>query len=481
MRNFLLSFAIVLFAIENSWGQSAPSTQESAPDRTYTVTRWDENYSFLADPTQRTDFWDPIKYVPLNSTDDWYASFGGQIRERYEYFNNYTFGTGPQTRDGYLDTRLTENADLHFGPYVRVFLQGASALETGRNGGPRANDRDELDLEQGFVDLKIPLATPTDFTLRAGRQFLEFGAARLIGPADFSNVRKNFDGFRGDLDSPDNSLALFLVRPVLVEPYRFDSSDDQNALAGAYDTLQLPGLIPSAHSRLELYELYLNRQRTSFTNETGTGTEDRFTSGFRMTTNPKPFDFDLEADYQYGNFSEHDISAFGIATKDGYTFSDLAFAPRIFLGADVASGSARVHGGDVGTFNQLYPSGHGQFGNIDAIGRQNIIDVDPGLDLTLLAHRKFVESLKLRTSFYEFWRESANDAVYTSSGSILRAAGTSNARYIGSELDFLLNWQVDPHLSAYVGYSHFFAGSFISQTGPSNGIDFFYTALTYEF
>jgi hypothetical protein len=109
--------------------------------------------------------------------------------------------------------------------------------------------------------------------------------------------------------------------------------------------------------------------------------------------------------------------------------------PRIFIGSDVASGSARAHGGDVGTFNQLYPSGHGQFGNIDAIGRQNIIDVEPGLDLTLLEHENFVESLKLRTSFYEFWRQSDHDDVYTAAGTVLRAAGTSDHRYVGSESD----------------------------------------------
>ena len=340
IRCLLLAYRFgIVFAARERAGQSSlsttrPSTQESTAavnavaggqPRTYTLARWEEDHSFLADPTQRTDLWNPIKYVPLNAAGDWYASFGGQIRDRYEYFNHNTFGVGQQTRDGYNDARLTENVDLHFGPFVRVFIQGDSAFETGRNGGPRGNDRDELDLEQGFADLKIPLTANSDFTLRAGRQYLEFGAARLIGPADFSNVRKTFDGFRGDLDSPNNSLTLFLVRPVLVELYRFDSSDSRNVLAGIYDTLRLPRLIVNANTKLELYELYLDRQATSFVNETGAGTEDRFTSGIRLTTNPKPFDFDLEADYQYGTFSGHDIRAFQIATKDGFTFYDVAF------------------------------------------------------------------------------------------------------------------------------------------------------------
>jgi hypothetical protein len=145
----------------------------------------------------------------------------------------------------------------------------------------------------------------------------------------------------------------------------------------------------------------------------------------------------------------------------------------------IASGSSNEHGGTVGTFNQLYPSGHGQFGNIDALGRQNVIDAEVGLDLTLLQHRKYVESLSLRTSFYEFWRQSENDAPYTSSASILRDADGSDARYIGSELDLLLNWQVDRHLSMYTGYSHFFPGSFIEETGDSKDIDYFYAAVTY--
>ena len=200
----------------------------------------------------------------------------------------------------------------------------------------------------------------------------------------------------------------------------------------------------------------------------------------RFTAAPKPFDFDVEGDYQLGSFQSGDINAYSFATKDGFTFSGVLLHPRVYFGFDIASGGSTASR-NVGTFNQLYPSGHGQFGNIDAIGRQNIIDIDPGLDLTLLEHQQFVDSLKLRMSFYEFWRQSLEDAVYTPSGTILRASGASRDRYIGDELDLLVTWQVDRHLSAYAGYSHFFPGGFISATGNSQSIDFFYTAVTYTF
>ena len=85
------------------------------------------------------------------------------------------------------------------------------------------------------------------------------------------------------------------------------------------------------------------------------------------------------------------------------------------------------------------------------------------------------------TQYRQFWRESDQDAVYTSSGSILRASGGSNASAIGSEIDFQVNWQFDRYISAYAGYCHFFHGSFITDTGPHSDIDFVYSALIFTF
>jgi hypothetical protein len=458
------------------------SAQTTLPSSrpSYTVWRYDENYAFLENPSAHTDFFDPIKYIPMNKAGDWYASFGGQVRDRYEHFENYNFGTGPQTANGYNLARITAYTDLHLGSNLRFFVEGIGAFEAGRNGGPRPTDVDQLDLEQGFADYLLPIGSNVDLTLRGGRQYLAYGAQRLIGPSDWLNTPHTFDGFRANLNSAGNELDFFLVRPVLVEPYKFDSSDDHNALAALYDTLQLPRFLQGSHSKLELYTIYLDRLNTSFLSQGGVGTEDVYTLGTRFSGIPKPFDFDVEADYQVGSFKNADINAYSFATKEGYTAYSITFHPRVFFGFDIASGGNK-NPETIETFNQLYPSAHGQFGNIDQIGRMNIIDVNPGFDLSLLQHVKYVQLLTLRTSYYAFWRQSLEDGAYNATGTLFRAAGTSQARSIGSELDFLLNWQVDPHLLAYFGYSHFFPGSFIQQTGPSNPIDFFYTALTYTF
>src|SRR5258706_13450842 len=176
---------------------------------------------------------------------------------------------------------------------------------------------------------------------------------------------------------------------------------------------------------------------------------------------------------------EKDVQAFSVAGMGGYTLADIRFSPRLFLGADIASGGRNNNPGDA--FDQLFPSGHDQFGIIDAIGRQNIIDVHPGATLTLLENKPGIERLTLLTEYRQFWRESNQDAVYTSSGSILRAGGGSNASAIGGEMDLQVNWQIDRHISAYAGYSHFFHGSFITDTGPHSDINFAYSALTFTF
>src|SRR2546430_1757952 len=103
----------------------------------YKQLRYEESYQYLSDSSRRTDFTDQVKYIPLNQEGDSYLTLGGEIRERYEYFNNYNWGKGPQDDNGYLLQRYMVHADLHLGPDVRLFTQFKSGLEDGRNGGAR--------------------------------------------------------------------------------------------------------------------------------------------------------------------------------------------------------------------------------------------------------------------------------------------------------------------------------------------------------
>jgi hypothetical protein len=444
----------------------------------HTVLRYDEDYSYLKDPAARTNLFDPLKFIPLDKPGDIYVTFGGQVRDRYEFFNNFVFGKGVQDPNGYNLIRTMLDADLHLGPYFRVFAEGISATEQGREGGPRPSDVNEVDLYQAFGDFIVPLTTDSSLTLRAGRQVIVFGAQRLVGVSDFTNVRRNSDGVRATLKTPGNILDLFYERPVQVTEYAFDHDFHRTFLMGLYDTWTVPGAWAKAiKAKVEAYTLYVQRLDNTF-NATTAG-EKRYTFGTRLTANPKPFDFDLEGDYQLGTFDGEETHSFSVAEISGYTLEQAMFAPRLFLGFDIASGGDRNHPGDA--FDQLFPSGHDQFGTIDAIGRQNIIDVHPGATFNLLENKPGAKELTLLAQYRQFWRESDQDAVYTSSGSILRTGSGTSATGVGGELDFQLNWQLNRYISAYTGYAHFFHGAFISATGPANDIDFVYTAMTFTF
>lgn len=448
------------------------------PPPKYTSLRWDEDYSYLKDPSRRTDFFDPVKYVPLDESGDSYASVGGQARYRYEYFNNYNFGAGPQDEDGYGLTRLMAHLDLHLTPYFRAFVQGKSAMEDGREGGPRPSDADETDVEQLFADFRLPLADDRSVTLRAGRQEMQYGSTRLIAASDWTNVRRAFEGAKVMYADPSNSLDVFWVRPVLVDKEEPNEGDGNTSFAGAWDTLQLPQLFgPAAKSGLDVYFLALDQT-------VGPGVSvdtDTYTLGTRLFSKPKPWDFDVELDYQFGQSGSGDIAAWSVATEGGYTFDALPCSPRPFLGFDIASGDRDAASADKQTFNQLFPNGHVFFGYMDFIGRQNIVDVHPGLDLLLVDGRPYARRVTLRGEYHTFWRQSAQDAVYTASGAVLRASSGSDQLYIGSEVDFLVTWQVDRHTLFYAGYSHFFTGTFLQETGPSQDADFLYAAVTYTF
>ena len=164
------------------------------PPPPYTPVRYNEDYSYLKDPAKRTDFFDPIKYIPLNEAGDVYLSLGGQFRERYEYFNNANFDPGPQDEHGYFLHRLMAHADLHVGPHFRGFLQLYSALEDRRDPEPRPQDVNEFDVHQAFLDFKLPLGEKSSVTFRGGRRRAGFGLRRrrrrILGQCDAAHQER---------------------------------------------------------------------------------------------------------------------------------------------------------------------------------------------------------------------------------------------------------------------------------------------------
>ncbi|MEO7166120.1 MAG: alginate export family protein [Spartobacteria bacterium] len=435
------------------------------------VSRWKEDWSGLRgrDRSQTGDFFDPIKFIPLNADGSVYLSFGGAVRGRLESFANFNFN--PANDATYFLYHFLLHGDLHITNFVRVYVEGIDAEHTERDlpGGLRPADVNALDLNQAFLDLAIPFEGG-NLTLRGGRQSFSFGKQRLVSPLPWGNAYRHWDGFTAIVESHGWNVTGFWSEFAPVNKYTFDNPDGQTKLYGLYATSGKP-VDPLGY---DLYFLGLDKNDPVAFNGT-VGDEERYTIGGRLFGASHGFDYELENAFQFGHVGAGDIGAWMLATEGGYTLKDAFLKPRLWLGFDYASGDDSA-GGDVGTFNQLFPLGHAYFGYIDAIGRQNIVDLHPGLSVKCAA-----DKLTLKAEGHFFWRAEAADALYNAGGAVIRRGAPGTSKTVGTELDLVANYRFNPHLTVEAGFSRFFAGKFIQQTGPSSDTNFFYLQSEFYF
>ena len=76
-------------------GQSDEKSKKETTPPAYKLLRYEEDYSYLKDPSRRSDFWDPIKYIPLCGREDWYVSFDTMWAARYPRWYKSPSGRTP--------------------------------------------------------------------------------------------------------------------------------------------------------------------------------------------------------------------------------------------------------------------------------------------------------------------------------------------------------------------------------------------------
>jgi len=451
---------------------ASQASQEPAPVKrpNYSNVRYDEDWSVLRN-SQSTSGYDKLKFIPLNDGGSVFLSIGGQARIRLENWADFGFG-GPGSRDdtfGLLRLRLHGN--LNLGSHFRLFVEGKSATATGRDlpGGLRTLEVDSIDLQNTFVEVSAPLEEGK-ISLRVGRQELQFGKQRLVSPLDWSNTRPRlFDGARATFKVSGWQVDGFFSRFARVHKYSFNGNNTGTDFFGLYATGK-----PAPALTVDLYWLGLDRTNSIWGGVSGE--EERHTAGGRLggKIGKTSLDFDFEGALQWGDHGSRDISAFMLASQLGYSFPVLS-GSRVWLGFDLGSGDSDPSDNEVGTFNQLFPLGHAYLGFVDAIGRQNIADLNQG------AAFQVTRRANVRVDSHFFWRVEDEDAVYNAGGGVLRAGNPLLPQRVGWELDWTLRFGINRHTVFTAGYSHFFPGPFIEESGPDNGIDFSYLAIQYTF
>jgi Alginate export len=454
---WLLGWAVVARA-------AAPEMDATA----YHGLRYNDDFSYLADPARSNDFWDGVKYVRIGDGPYGvsYVTFGGELRQRFESYLNPNFGLKAPPSSGYLLSRLTLDADVHLTDYVRAFVQLGEMDRIGNRGVSSTTDIDHLELLQGFVDFKPPSPLGDAPVVRIGREELLFGFQRLVAVREGPNVRRTFDGVRFSDRIGDAQFDLVVVRPVNPTIGVFDDHTNMKQLLTAgYLTVPV-----GAAGKIDLYAMDYENTAAKFCGLSGE--ETRQTFGARLFGAADGFDWNVEAAFQMGRFRNMDIHAGMLAAIVGYTVPGVAWQPRFAIEANYASGD-NGRGNSIGTFNAMFPR-LPYFAETSLLVPANLYDIQPVFSVR--PRRDVLATF----GWDSLWRASANDGLYGSGLVQYTNTNKVSGMFVGSEIFADIRWQVDQHLQIGGIAAEFLSGPAVQQA-LGKSVTFTVLYATYRF
>jgi hypothetical protein len=457
----------VLLALAPERG-AAQDQCSSRPE--YRNLRYEEDWRYLADPACIEGPLDRLKFMPIDAARGRYLSLGGEARLRYETVHNGAFGADPEDEDGYFLKRYLLHADAHAGESLRGFLQLQSANESDRTGGPRAEDEDDLDVNQAFVDWTVHREGDDHVTLRAGRQELEFGASRLLSARDGLNTRQSFDGVRSFGRLGRWNYSATVAQTVNTVPGAFDNySSPRNQYTGA--SAWTPNrFLPGGNTTI--YGNFRRQQDVQF--DAGRGMDERYTSGLRFWGRTDTLDYNWEGGIQRGEFEGKRVRAWYFASDTGFTLGARESRPRLGLRFDATSGDRDRNDAELNTFNSLFAS-TSYSGLSGQLGPANAIDVAPSIGFSPVAN------VRVNAGVIGFWRVSREDGIYSTTGSLKRSGQSSGARHIGNQATVQVIHTPTRNWTLLATAAYFDAGRFLEETPPAEDVTYFTAWAAFRF
>lgn len=443
-----------------------------APFGLLPTSAFDLDYRYLEKEGNEPHFTDDIKRIRLG--DNWLLSFGGSFW--YRHMREKDSRLNPAGIDNNYNLQRTRiHADLWYQDQFRIFAEALDARVSGLDLPALPIDRNETDMLNLFVDLKLGQFMDGAAYARIGRQELLYGSQRLISTLDWANTRRTFQGVKTFWHTPTFDIDAFWVRPLITDPTKFDRWDTDRSLAGVWGTYKgTPG------QSIDAYVLSLKDDRNVtpaqiLQGNTVNGDSRVHTVGGRIVGDSQRVLYELEGMYQFGKRSNQNISAFALASGVGYQFP-VSMNPQLWLRYDYASGDRNPAGGRSKTFNQLFPFGHYYMGFLDRVGRQNIQD----FNAQFTVHPE--HWLTVITQYHRFYLAQKRDFLYNAGGAAtLRDATGQSGSHVGDEIDLRINVHLHRDQEFLFGYSRLTPGEFLRKTRPDIKPDLFYAQYVFRF
>lgn len=414
-----------------------------------------------------------ITPAPNNSlTWNFQARVRGEWRENAFDFN---WGLDSATDDTWLLHRIRVGLEWQPLPWLRIQMQGQDARESFSDradipGVLAAEGDDAFDLRLASLEF----GDPKHLSLKLGRQVLAYGDERLVGPLEWLNFSRTFDAVKLHYQQTNWWLDAFTSSVVRIHESHFNVSDwldGENTRDQLFSGLYFSTSVIPVQTT-DLYAFHLHEEGPV------SGT-DYATIGTRMKGDPLKlhgWDYTLEFVGQAGQVLGEDLRAYAYHLEAGYNWLETPWKPRLAFEYSYGSGDGQVGDGQNRTFQNLFPTNHPPYGFMDTFSWQNMHNLV--LRLAVQPHAKVKTTLDL----HAFWLADTGDAWYRANGTTRVRPITPGANnYAGSELDFAVNTKLTQHLDMLIGYSHFFAGSYLDDTGAGDDADFAYLMLTLNY
>ena len=448
---------------------------------------------------------------------------GANYRSRFEQKNgggftdagsNWDFSKRPvdDNNNSYLLSRLMPRVAFT-GRRLAFTVEGRMSSSLGDErfnatapGQALAENDAGVDVHQAFVFIGNHKEFP--LSLKIGRQELVYGDQRLVGHFRWNNNARTFDAVKLRWQNGLFGVDLFTGGVVYNDSNTLNRSNPQDRFSGAY--FNVPTLL--ANEVTEAYLFARNVQRGIATdNWSGVpapfrfpGAQDTYTAGVRLRSKPAaygPFDYGIEAMYQFGNRTavfpgtavaaalaapRLDHAAAAVVLQAGYTWTENTRQPRLAFLYSHGTGDRNAADGRSGTFQNLFPTNHLFYGYMDFSSLQNLHDFRVAYSakptattaVALEAHSHFLA----RTT--DFWynvagvpRNVATSAVGSGTGYRINP---SYSKHVGHELDLVAAWTFRPYAQIEVAACRYFRGNYIKQSLAAVGskdASYFYVQL----
>jgi hypothetical protein len=415
--------------------------------------RWMDDFTYLRDRSKRKDFYDPIKYIPLNDDGSVYLSLSGELRFRNNTFTHPGMVPTADTQIQWL-RRVFGGADLHVGEHFRVYAELAHGQIDGVNEGNPASQHNEAYLQQGFFDITGDI-NGVEAGFRAGRQLFIDGPTQLQAARDNTNLFRPMNGFRGWLIGDDKRLDVYEFRWPVDGPGGLgdDKIDYGRRFRGVTAGFKLP--VGKLYLDPFWYSSRVDEQRWGRT----TARDERDFWGVRFYGTYGNLTTESYVSSQRGSYGDRKVRAWSGGTSNRWSLSKEGWKPSLGFHADVASGGGGAFNGGTIKGASFLHSNVLYFDWSSFFGATNLINAAPQFVFQPLP------KVNVTTEWEALWRYSENDAVYNGQGAAYARTQLPDGKYIGNLARINVTYAYDDHLSFVWRAEQFTAGDMMKEAG----------------